>query len=293
MSAAEAIKMTIARFDVFDFPLTDFEIWQFLPIKLSYNEVRHVLETTPLESQSGFYFLSGQSKLLAIRQTRYRDSEDKINKAKRRLKLISWLPFIRLIALANVIGAHNLKKNSDIDLFIVTKANRLWTVKLLASFILKIFNLRPTKENSKDKLCLSFLVDETALNLESCRQTNDWYFSYWLAGLVPISGSMKVYEKLIQANTWLETELPNWQRSSKPRYRFRKKPRQENSSSLWNQLESTSERIHRKLMSPALVKADQKTTSVIISKHILKLHSFDRRSDIFLEAEKRYAKLQS
>jgi hypothetical protein len=289
-----AILETIVRFDIFEYPLTAFEIWQYLPIKVSYAEVLSALEqNTVLEKENGFYFLAGRKHIIVTRHTRYRDSDAKIKIARRLISLISWLPWIRLIALANVIGAHNLKKSSDLDLFIITKKNRLWLTKFTATIIVALLGLRPTAKHSKNRLCLSFLVDESGLDLKSCRYNDkDWYFSYWLAGLRPLYGSPEAYTALYSANSWLKSELPNWQISSpQPHKYFSLKNRSPKVFNACNGLERISKYLHHLIMSGNLREKQNRDTAVMINDHILKLHTLDRRPDFFQRAEQKLAQI--
>lgn len=289
----KAILTVVARFDLFDYPLNDFEVWQFLPLKASYQAVKANISVANLNLNDGLLFLNHRQNIINLRHTRYREANHKINIIKQRLNFISWLPGIKLICLANVIGANNLKPNADIDLFIITKANRVWLVKLLATIILKIFALRPTDNKVKNKLCLSFLVDETALDLSICRQNNeDWYFNYWLAGLMPLWGSQSTYEELMKANSWLTEQLPNWRLScSAPLKRFTPKEANTKLSKLGNYLESFSKKLHQKLMNQALWQNKNNNSGVIINDHLLKLHTIDRREYFFLQAQEKISQL--
>lgn len=288
-----AILETVARFDIFNFPLTSLEIWQWLDLKVSFEEIIKNLDKSLLEKKQGFYFLPGREEIIITRQERYREAEKKIKIAQKRLKLISWLPNIKFIALANIIGPHNLKEETDLDLFIVTKTNRLWLVKFLATIILKLTNLRPTERNSKNKLCLSFLVDESALNLANCRlDNNDWYFTYWLTGLRPLYGDLEIFKKLLIANSWLEKALPNWQLNPyQPINNFYKKITNNKTFKAKNLLEIISHKLHQLLMAKDLKNLQNKNTAVIITDHVLKLHTLDRRPDFFKLAKEKLTNL--
>ncbi len=296
---SNAIITVINRFDLFDFPLTDFEIWQFLPIKASFNDVRNILpEIKNIETKFGFYFLSNRAEIVDIRQERYRDSAEKIKLVQRRIRLFSWLPWIRFISLANIIGPNNIKAQSDIDLFIVTKQNRVWMVKGLASFIFAILNLRPTKQKSKNTVCLSYLVDESALDLSNgLYNENDWYFNYWLVGLMPLYGSSQIYTNLFEANSWLTKMLPNWSlANSSPRKRFTEKKTSKLSFSFWNFFENLAHTFHMLVLAKALRQQANIGSSVIITDHVLKLHPGDRRDKLFnleLERLQNYEKIPS
>ena len=117
----EAIIEIIVFFDVFSFPLTSFEIWQYLPYKCTLKEVNDILleKIEYIDSDGVFYYLRGKHENIQERNRRYNHSNRKIKRARRIAKLFSFLPWIKLIAVANLIGADNLKDSSDIDLFIV------------------------------------------------------------------------------------------------------------------------------------------------------------------------------
>jgi len=289
-SLSQAIFKTVAYFDIFDYPLSTFEIWQYLPSAASLDEVIETIETNslPLESRDGLFFLTCRSELIAIRRQRYLEADKKITKANRRLRLIRWLPGIQLICLANIIGSHNLRASSDTDLFIITKTNRLWFVKFSATIILKILGLRPTAKKNKDQLCLSFLVDDSALDLSLCHVEDDFYFTYWLAGLLPLYGNSETFNTFITANSWLKNKLPNWQISNnKPRYYFQETSSNKTTLTAFNFIERIAKKIQEHLMSPAIKKLANQNKQVIINDHILKLHTIDRREYFKSEYNKR------
>ncbi len=281
----DAIKTTIARFDIFDFPLTDFEIWQFLNITAEYTEVKKSLNAiSSIETSDGFFFIPGRKEIVTIRQNRYRDAYKKIRTAKRLISLFSWLPFIRSIMLANIIGPNNIKAQSDIDLFIVTKKDRVWMVKGLASFIFAVLDLRPTKQKSKNTICLSYLVDESALDLSNGRyNNNDWYFAYWLIGLMPLYGASRIYNDVLWANAWVTQMLPNWRlANSEPLKRFVSNNNSKNTFSFWNIFEKMAHSFHMLVLARVLRERANKDSSVIINDHVLKLHPSDRRDKLFI-----------
>lgn len=296
MSTLEAaILKTVAYFDIFDYSLTSFEVWQYLEEKTTLSEVENILQskTLPLKEKYGFFFLPKRESIVSIRQERYRVTEQKIKKLKRRLHLIQWLPGIRLICVANSIGAHNLRQQSDSDLFIITRTGYLWWVKLWATIILQVTRLRPTASRSADTLCLSFLVDDNNLDLSMCRLKQDRYFTYWLTGLTPLYGDASLYEELCVANGWLKTELPNWSvPNATSAYRFKSKQTSTVQPSAFQQwLERQSQTLQRRIMSPQLQALANHDTQVIITDHILKLHTSDRRPYFQTEFSKRLSKL--
>ena len=273
----------ITYFDVFDYPLTSLEIWQLLPIGCSYQTVKQILTNINLEQKHGFYCLPQRQAIITTRQQRYNISDRKFKKALRIAKIFSYLPWIKLICLANLIGQHNLRTQGDIDLFIITTPQRLWLTRQLCVGLIKFLNLRPRPHKIQDQICLSFFVDAEHLNLESfllqqAKDNRDRYFTYWLASLRPLYNCDQTYEQLLSANAWLNNYLPNWQAdylSHKRQLTY-----QTTSSKKFKQLEileKLAKQFQYKVMASEIKKCMNQNTTVIVNDYILKLHIVDRR----------------
>jgi hypothetical protein len=283
----EAIVKTVAYFDMFDYPLTGFEIWQFLEVKCELFEVIGLLEggLSALESRKGFYFLGGRSSIVAKRLSRYRTTDRKFNRAVFLARIYKYIPWIKMIAVGNLMGSHNLKAETDIDLFIVTEAKRIWLSRFFCVSLINLFGWRPKPGSTKDKICLSFFTSETALDLNKFRLSqDDWYFNYWLANLTPIYQKDGIYEKLIQANGWLEKTLPNWEKrlAGSARRDAGRGPEQfyhEVVDLFFGGLEQWFKGLQFKLMPKNLQIMMNKDTRVVINDKILKLHTNDRREE--------------
>ncbi len=280
----EAIVKTVAYFDMFDFPLTDFEIWQYLEIPCDLSEVVKILEIgiEKIEYRDGFYFLAGRKTIIETRKRRYNYTDRKIKRVKFLCRIFRFIPWIELIAIGNLIGQHNLRDQSDIDLFIVTQKKRIWISRFFCVAITKVFGWRPTEENSRDKICLSFFISKDSLDLFDLQlDGGDIYFKYWLAGLMPIYDSGDCYKKLIKANQWLKRELPNLT-SRAISSRIKVKPvlseyAKEIIDLFIGGLEPQFKSWQMKIMPPVLKKMANKNTNVVIIDTILKFHENDRR----------------
>lgn len=212
----EAILKAVAFFDIFDYPLTPFEIWTFCKIKNELGEILEILNNNslPLETKYGFYFLNKRSKIVDIRQKRYNYANRKFKRALKIARLFKIIPWIKMIAVGNSIGANNLRNNSDIDFFIITEAKRIWITRWFCAGLTKLLNLRPQPRKKRDTICLSFYITSDNLELKKLMlpfdKTHDVYFTYWLANLIPIYNKDNAYLELINANDWLKECLPNW-----------------------------------------------------------------------------------
>jgi len=209
-----AILRTIIFFDLFNYPLTNWEIWQYLNLEinlvLSEKAVADLVLVGTLSQKDGFYFLPDREEIISIRRERYNFANYKIKLARRATKLFKWLPSVKLVAVANLIGHHNLRNESDIDIFIVSSPNRLWLTRLFCTGLMKITKQRPTKECKRNKMCLSFYASADGLAMESLRfKPSDPYFDYWFLGLYPIYDNDKYLAYLRFKNPWLKESFPN------------------------------------------------------------------------------------
>jgi len=248
---------TVAFFDLFDYPLTSWEVWilgywDTGILNTRYWNIGNLLDSGGLdsiiESKNGFYYLQGREGIIKTRMARYNYTDRKFKRAMRVAKLFKFIPWIKMIAVGNIIGAHNLKDRSDIDFFIITENKRIWITRFFCAGLMKLLGMRPKEGNEQDKICLSFFVSESAMDLQKLMlgsrssesfspvlreglgsgdsdeakknptsdirhptSDNDIYFIYWLAGLALIYDTGGVYEKFIQTNNWIKECLPNWQ----------------------------------------------------------------------------------
>jgi hypothetical protein len=252
--------------DLFDFPLTAYEIWRYLGRRGSFAALSLILEKLPPEIVShkdGFYFLSGRDNIVEIRKIRYNYSCAKIKIAKRFARAFALLPFVKTIAVANFIGDHNLRQEGDIDFFIITSARRIWLSRLFCAGLAKLLNSRPTAKNKRDKICLSFYISQEHLDIRNLSLgDDDPYFYYWLRGLLPIYNADDFYSRFLAANKLTNKVLPD---IKQPAF------------SGLDSLERLAKKWQLKIMSPALRQAMNNSDGVYISDSVLKLYLGDRR----------------
>jgi len=135
------INQIVRYFGNFDYVPTVEEIHRFYPKKISRDTV-------------GEYSKKVQSLKFKVqsfekeREKRKRTSEDKIKLIKRFIELLSRFPQIKLVGLSGTVAMNNAKKNDDIDLFIITAKDRLWTGRIVAILLANLLNLRRTRDSS-------------------------------------------------------------------------------------------------------------------------------------------------
>lgn len=281
ISLQGAIVRTIAFFDLFDYPLTDREVWQWLwGYKCGFSEVYGALDSGQrgIGSKNGFYFLAGREGIIEKRLKKYNYTERKFRRAIRIAKLLRLVPWIKMMAVGNNIGAHNLSDGGDIDFFIVTEDGRIWISRFFCVLVVKFLGLRPEGMETKDKICLSFFVSESGSDLKDLMIDEDIYFVYWMAGLTPIFA--KDGFDFFGRNGWVRKRLPNIGTE-----KIILKRRIEGSGCMilkyLGGLEFLFKRLQEKILPEELKKiADNPLadgSNVVINDKILKLHSNDRR----------------
>lgn len=212
-----SIRKTLTYFDLANFPLTKEELFVFLwqPPQVLYEDFLKFLETSMpassgFEYKDGYYFLPGRQEIIKRRQESLLISEKKLKIARRAAWLVQSVPFLKAIFVCNTVASEQAGVDSDIDFFIITAKNRIWIVRLMVTFILQLSGLRRRKDKIKDKICLSFYVTEDALDLAQFRVVDDdIHFAFWINQMLPLVDPDNYYAKFLQANTWLQTYLPN------------------------------------------------------------------------------------
>ncbi len=211
----QSILITLAYFDIFNFPLTREELFRYLwmPPRMGFGEFVGVLDSInsqKFQTKEGSYFLSGRQDVVETRKHAAVITKQKLIKAGRAVKLIRSIPFLKAVFVCNSVGAGMAREESDIDLFIVAEKNRIWIVRLFTNLILRLFGMRTYGSHQADRMCLSFYVDNDHLDLAPWRVSDDdAHFAYWLHMMVPVYDPEKYYEKFLKANKWVERFLPN------------------------------------------------------------------------------------
>lgn len=211
-SFKKSIIKTLAYADVFDYPLTLEEIWKYLISEDIVTKEKLKGEIAGLNSeikkQGKFYFLQGRSKIIEKRKRREEESKEKIAKLKKIIPFLSFVPTVQFIGVSGALAMQNAERQDDIDLFVITKKNTLWVTRLILIVMLQLLGSRRKRngENSKDKICLNFLIDETELNFS---KRNDLYNAHEICQMKAVFNRNNLYQRFMNTNKWVEKFLPN------------------------------------------------------------------------------------
>ncbi len=203
-SLGRAIVQAVAYADVFDYPLTPWEIHRYLiGVPASLEAVQAALRNgklvpdylTPYE---GYFTLPGREAIVEVRRRRARVAASLWPYAVHYGRIIAGLPFVRMVAVTGALAVDNVEQDADIDYLIVTEPDRLWLCRAL------IIGLVRLVARHGIVLCPNYLISMRALTLSE----HNLFTAHELAQMVPIGG-WDVYQRIRQLNAWVARFLPN------------------------------------------------------------------------------------
>jgi predicted nucleotidyltransferase len=204
MSTKSNILSTLAYFDLFNYPLTQREIWLFLQNTCSskeFNESLSDLTYRAVVNKFGeFYSLQNELSISTSRTGGNKKAAELIKTAKKVSKLLSKFPFVRGIGISGSLSKNFADDDSDIDLFIITAENKLWVTRTFMHCFKKITFLF----NRQHFFCMNYYVDEKELEIEE----KNIYTATELVTLIPMQGEI-AFKNFYAANSWSKLFLPN------------------------------------------------------------------------------------
>jgi hypothetical protein len=333
-SLEQAIVSTCLYFDIFDYPLTLVELWKWLYVNFQFSisnfqlkgakisDIQEVLENSEnlkkvIESKNGFYFLKGKENFVDLRFQKYKFAQLRWKKLKRIVTLLQAIPNVMMIAACNMMAINDIKPESDIDVFIIIKKNRIWLTRFLITLLVRAVGQWRHKKRIAGKICLSFYITDDALNLQSiAKKPYDIYLTYWVTLIVPLYKNQNfnskfknnkiqkdIYQEFLKANFWVNEYLPNFI-SFEP-VKFERKVSENKFFNLIkiigerisdSRIGDWSEKLFKKIQKQKMEKNYQsayykKDLSVIISDQMLKFHELDRRILVRNLFEKKMAEI--
>lgn len=204
MTLRKDILATVAYFDIFNYPITQTEIYFFL--KSSYphdsflEELKELVQIGYLYKLEEFYSLQYDFSLVERRKTGNSKAKQLMQLAEKAAGIVSRFPFIKGIAVSGSLSKNFADEHSDIDLFIITSKNRLW----IARTLLHLFKKLTFLVNKQHLFCMNYFVDEAILEIKE----KNIYTAIEIATLLPLRG-MESFEHFYEENRWMRSYLPN------------------------------------------------------------------------------------
>ena len=200
-----AIARSVIYASLFDYPLTLDQLHQTLiesdqtaPELLAVYEGSELLQAI-VDYRDGFFFPNGRDDLIAERRRRETRSRVFLERHRRLLRLLCALPFTRLVALSGSVAHFNLEDDGDLDLFIVTRGHRVWTVTVAALVLAKLLGQRRS-------VCANFVLADSHLLLGV--EQRDLFTASQVIHLKPLVGA-DLLDEFIAVNPFVTRFYPN------------------------------------------------------------------------------------
>ena len=144
--------------------LTSTEIWEYQidnntqPTSLSLQHIRTALyslvQKNIVVERNGFFSLHKKS-FYGVRQQRITHSIDKWFIVQKKIKMISWMPFIRQVDVLGSVAMNNASQSSDLDVCVITSRNTLWSVMLATITLTALLRIKRNRTRVQDQLCFN------------------------------------------------------------------------------------------------------------------------------------------
>ncbi|OGK12689.1 hypothetical protein A3C98_05355 [Candidatus Roizmanbacteria bacterium RIFCSPHIGHO2_02_FULL_37_15] len=194
---------------------------------------------------------------------RQKISINKLNSWRFKLytKLLSLFPQIKLVGLSGSVAMLNAGEDHDIDLFIITGKDRLWTGRFIALFLAQLLSIRRKRDSAtqflshesltryqtvpgplesekiafasspnqltinnqqfRDTVCLNLFFDANNLKVPKLKQTD--YVAHEVLQMKPLRQKNGIYLRFIDANKWVFDIFPNARSVSSIKYQVSRK----------------------------------------------------------------------
>ncbi len=219
------IKATLSYYDVLEMPLTAFEIWKHL---LSYDveeidtqkiqslsAVIRILSSgeldTIIQHKNGFYFLKGRENLVAKRIQAEKISVNKLRRMRHLVEILSFLPYVRMIAATGSLAMKNGTKESDWDIFVVLRSGKIWIGRTILTGFLHLIGKRRYGQKIQDRACLNYFVteDNLEIDIQDLFSANEYRF------IIPMY-NQSLFQIFELKNRWIKKYRPHFSLTAIP-----------------------------------------------------------------------------
>lgn len=233
MSLSKNLLATIAYYDALDYPLTAFEAWTHRirmddgtetdESDVGLCDVIAALSGEGLSghvvSCDGFYPLLGRERLVRSRIRSEKISSTKLKRVRALARILSFVPFIRMVGVTGSLAMKNGDKESDWDLFVVLRAGRIWLGRTFLTGFLHMIGKRRHGAYHRDRACLNYYVSEDALEIS----TKDLFSAHEYRFLIPIIGG-EIFRRFEFKNRWILRFKPGFRSTELPPLWYAREP---------------------------------------------------------------------
>jgi hypothetical protein len=199
-----SVLRSVTYASIFDYPLTLCQLRDSLgDVVADEQTILNWWRTGPLlqatvEYRDGLFFPRGRAELPVTRARREAFSRQMLDRDRRVLACVSKMPFVRMVALSGSLAHLNAEGVADLDLFVITSPNRVWSVTLTMLIIARLFGWRR-------RLCMNYVISERRMAIEPA----DLFSANQIIHLRPVTGRA-IYLRFLEANPFVSECYPNF-----------------------------------------------------------------------------------
>jgi hypothetical protein len=210
----DAVYATLLYAAIFTYPLTEKEISRWLIFfkdkKNHFREKKNSI-LCQIPCIEGYYGVSSSrlKRFIKKRIARKQAAIAKWEIAHKAIRLLRYIPSVKLIGVSGGLAMNNCDDNDDIDLFFIVAPRTIWISRLFVLLVLECIGKRRTFDSreEKDLVCANMFLSEDQLSVLSFKR--DLYSAHEVMQMVPLFEREGCYRRFIQANVWARSYLPN------------------------------------------------------------------------------------
>ncbi len=207
LSRADYLYATVCYADIFDYPLTDDDIYfrsiRYVPGKNIRNRV-----IRGVKKSNYFRFLKGRDDIVQTYIKRRDHSKQKWKIAREIAAKFRIIPTIYLVGVTGGLAVNNAAVTDDIDLFFITSSGTVWITRLLVTIIAALFAKRRTPgiRRVSNLICLNMFIGDDSMQIPVSEQ--DLFSAHEVLQMEPLWSRKDTYRRFLQANSWTKQYLP-------------------------------------------------------------------------------------
>ena len=282
-----AIKKTLAYRSVFKYPLSEYQLKTFLITDKEYRNrviegsIEHLVHRGFIKDKNKKYYLPGVTPVEWHEKKAL--TKKILSKNEKVFEMLSKIPWLSLLAITGSVAAYNTRTDSDIDVLIVTKKNRLWITRFFVTSMLKITKKFPNTDGEKGKICTNLFMDEKHMTWDEKKR--NIFIANDIVLMQPITDKENTYLRFLNANRWVSNYFAQF-----PINKFQNLAFKPNKGKSGNDLSSPIlDFIENIFMKIQIFHMRKKKTSEITTKHLIHFNKNDNSQRILTSYEKALA----
>jgi hypothetical protein len=199
----QSVIKALAYFDIFNYPLTQEEVYNYIDKPMSIEVVMATLlqlvEEKRIFRLGSFYSLQPDVALHTRRTMGNHKAEILLKTAYKVGSFLYQFPFVRGIGISGSLSKNFADQHTDIDFFIITSSNRLWIARTLMHLFKKLTFIT----GHQHWYCMNYYIDEEALRIDE----QNIFTATELITLIPVCGNGTM-DKFYNQNNWVANYFP-------------------------------------------------------------------------------------